>query len=566
MARSRPTAARLAACGARSIPFRGVSLRSIEGQSVPHPALLVAAVGIFLLSLCVRMPAATWGLPYLYPWDEAQIANFSIRMVEDRDPNPRAFLYPSLPLYAYALADIVALRMGMPSGVLDPHSPAWRATSADEWNLPQTALLRLHRGVTIVVGSLLAVAVFLLGVCMGAPAGGLLAGVVVAMSPSAAAGCARTNVDTWMGLFSVLALVPMTVSPPSRGSLRASALLAGMAAACKYPAGLVVLPALVAASRNRDHGRRRVLELSCICTLTFLACSPFLLLDPSTALRDMAFQIYMYGVSGHPGAEHGRGFGNLAFHLRHVAGALGPAGWFAALGTGLLLKHERGGRAVLLFSGSYLLFMSVQKVAAARNMEPVVALAAVVAGVGAEVLLRRLRSPAPAVMVLGLALGLGVSRLAPLAEARLQWTRPDSRLLATRWLAEQPADRGGVASEIHLHGEHLAALPPNTKVAPAESLSRWLETGALTWALLPTTPSRPDEQATRVASDLVPGAVPRCLLTLGSSTVTSGPPVDPAIELWTWDRAANTSVRPREGRAGSFSTGFFRVIAQEGLP
>lgn len=529
---------------------------------MPRAAHAAAALALLTLALCVSLPATRRGLPYLYPWDEAQVSELSIRMVEQRDPNPHAFDYPSLPLYAYAAADWCALRMGLAPGAVARTSPHWEATRRDDWNLPQTRLVLLHRQVTAVLGALLVVLVFVFGVRLGHAAAGALGATLLATSPEFVIEVTHATVDPWMALFAALALLPLTRPAPGRAARLASAALAGMAAACKYPAGLVLVPALWLASREPTRRTPAVLELIAVCLGALVACSPFLVLDARTAAHDIGYQLWHYGVGGHRGLEHGRGLGNLLFHLRHVAGLLGGLSWLGPVGVWSLARRGPVAWPMLMFPGVYVLFMSVQRVAAARNMDPVVGLAAVCCGVGVEWLVRRLRLPAPAWMLMALTVAMALDRGHAVASARAEWSHPDSRVVATQWIAASTRAPGAVATELHVHGEQLQSLPAGTRVAPADSVHAWMARGVIAWGLVPSTPGNavrstlPTQFAAAAASftgpstpagsavPWGPGDAPGVHLELrtGSGRIGAGPPVDPALELWA--TRTESEVRP----------------------
>lgn len=61
-------------------------------------------VALFLLALVPRLWALDWGLPYVEHPDEPALVETAVRMVQERDWNPRRFMYPSL--YFYLLVSL----------------------------------------------------------------------------------------------------------------------------------------------------------------------------------------------------------------------------------------------------------------------------------------------------------------------------------------------------------------------------------------------------------------------------------------------------------------------------
>ena len=66
----------------------------------------VGLVGVLLFAFYVRASRADWGLPYLYYWDEPQIASAALRMLKTGNFNPYFYNYGTLPIYINYFIDI----------------------------------------------------------------------------------------------------------------------------------------------------------------------------------------------------------------------------------------------------------------------------------------------------------------------------------------------------------------------------------------------------------------------------------------------------------------------------
>src|SRR5689334_2853890 len=68
---------------------------------------------LFVLALILRVVVLNWGLPYVEHPDEPALMDVVMKMLQQCDPNPGMFLYPSLHFYMLA----VVLRLGAAWGV-----------------------------------------------------------------------------------------------------------------------------------------------------------------------------------------------------------------------------------------------------------------------------------------------------------------------------------------------------------------------------------------------------------------------------------------------------------------
>jgi len=478
---------------------------------------------VFLMALHLRLDATWQGLPYLYPWDESELTERVTRMLEECDLNPHFFNYPSLPLYGYAIADLAHLgSRAADHGRLTPGSREWLETERDTWNTPRTRAARNHRTVTAYVGAFTCALAVAFGAAAGLPFAGAATGIALAFSPVAIAESAHADVDAWMALFALAALVPLVTSAPGARARRIAAVLAGLAVACKYTGVLVLLPVLWAPPRAERW------KLLGVALVTFVIASPFVLLDPITAAHQIGYELLHYGVRGHAGQSGVRGIAPLFLYMRTLLAALGPIAWLSLVGGVWLALGWPRLRPALGFAAAYLIVMSLQRVAFARNMD-VLFPVAMVAALGTLEAFARIR---PSVWAWGLAAVVMVAvffeRHMAMWSTADTWEVVDSRtqamsLVATRW----PEAPGAVDRALHVHGEDLARVRA-WRVTGADTAGALLASGAVTWALLPG------------PAAVAHGAVP--VAEFGAGAAAEGPPRDPALKVWARD---SSIVSPR---------------------
>lgn len=230
---------------------------------------------------------------------------------------------------------------------------------------------------------------------------GLASATLVALSPLAVDQSRLITPDTYAGLLfaaATLAAVLLLADGRPRTYLLAG-LAVGLAASAKYNAVLAAVPVVVAhllRTRGRILDDRSIYLAGLASVVGFLATTPFALLDASTFLSHLRFEIGHY-ATGHTGAEGGA----MGFYLVRLRELHGPLLLLGGIGAVLAPKTTRPGLLVVL-SGVvvYLLVIGQQTVRFERNLMPLLGPLLTVVGVGIWSLLHRLRtdpsaSPAP---------------------------------------------------------------------------------------------------------------------------------------------------------------------------
>lgn len=275
----------------------------------------------------------------------------------------------------------------------------------------------------------------------------------------------------------VLSLGALTMLCALRGTwLTGAAAAAGLACSAKYPAGLFLVPVLLAA----DTARRRTGALA-VFAAAYLATTPGTVLDAPRFLADIREELAIY-ASGHFGytvsgpLEHLRlalDYLGLVAFSRYAEVSAAFAG-LALYGAATALREERRKSIVYLsFPVLYLAYFSFQKVLIARNLLVLIPFMAVMAARGWGEALRRLPRPVYRRAFIGTTALFFLLNLAWLASAAASIRRPGE-------------DLAGLAAYLDSHPKTRFALSPKA----AAALSR------------PRTPLADAEQAVLYASEV----------------------------------------------------------------
>jgi hypothetical protein len=356
----------------------------------------------FLFPFALRLPGLTWGLPnaehwYSYHPDERQIA-FAVANVADNG-NPQFFNYPSLFIFLTYGVYLLQSAFGLTTPA-DGNAP---------WPILRDIML-CGRLVSAILGALTVPAVYLLARRLTSEKFALFAAFLMAVAPGHVQHSHFATVDVpatffvaWSLYFAICAMKPspnpsrregriadaeVTPLPPGgvgggQKALLLSALLAGLAGATKYNAGLVVIaPLLVAvqSSGARKAGGFKVQSSTAViflCALGFFIGCPHSLLDSQTFLGDRTNQGFLYELLVHPRQGHGDVFVNtgngwlyhLTFNLPFAFTA--PATVCALIGCVVAARSKNKVWIPLLaFAALYFLALGTSQVRFMRYLFP----------------------------------------------------------------------------------------------------------------------------------------------------------------------------------------------------
>ncbi len=390
---------------------------------------LAAALGV---SLAVRLVGIEHEVVERYYLDEGTYAQHS-RLINQGELLVRDFIYPHLLYYLEAFGRWTAALFAEPvQGLTEA------LYGIDRW---ADACRVINRWLVAAASAATVIPVFHLARQLGGLRAALLAAALVVFSPLFNRGSHLAISDVpsaVLATFSLMFAARLLTGERLRWYLLAGA-FAGLAAAAKYPAGLVAVAIVALWIRGRLVTRRFSFSLAAAglaAVGAFLAANPGLLAYPERAFfgpRDMFSGARQYGGEGWLGVIPQS---QAEFYLRQLAASFGPA--VLVLGTlGLLLVGRARGRPLLWllpFPAVYMGTILSMTVAVPRNLHPVLPILAVFLGVGTAELARRAGDRAGgrgaiAVVVLCLAQPVVATGLQSAALCR-----PGTRVVAREWI------------------------------------------------------------------------------------------------------------------------------------
>jgi 4-amino-4-deoxy-L-arabinose transferase-like glycosyltransferase len=357
--------------------------------NAPFFLLLAVAMG----ACAIRLWTVRGGLPFVDHPDEPNPIDYVVGMLRTGDPNPHAFQKPSL--YVYLLLAVLSAhyRWGRAAGLYGPLDQM-AITTHLYTTIPGFFLW--GRLLTVVLATLTVVCVYRLGRRVWGVGAGLLAALLLALSPFHMRHSQYVTTDVASALLVLLAL-GASIAVAREGRWRdylAAGAFAGLAASTKYNAGVVVLT--VGAAHVLFAGRRSLARLprlagaGAAALLGFVIGTPYAVLSWAEFRQGILGQVRDYAETAHgdfSGAWNLRGYGDF-----FVGEGLGWAVGIAALaGLALLLWRRRAvGLLWLSFAVPYLLLHLAQTSHFTRNMLPLIVLSMLPAGVAGAALIERL--------------------------------------------------------------------------------------------------------------------------------------------------------------------------------
>jgi 4-amino-4-deoxy-L-arabinose transferase-like glycosyltransferase len=289
-------------------------LKRINSETILIGIILLIAGGF-------RVWGVNYDLPYIYHPDEPGYIMISQNIFKTGDLNPHFFNYPSLFFYINALAYIPYYLFGKligvfqtPNSILPPSSLAMGVTLA---LMPTTVLL--GRLMTILFGVGAVGLVHCVGKQItGKTAAGLLAALMVAISPTDVWNSRFITPDTFVTFFALAAFLAsiLVYQQGKTWQYVAAGICVGLTASIKYNGGLIILPLILAhfLHYGKTAFKQPKLYLALLlCGVGFFAGTPYALFDSASFLKDLGFEAWHYST-GHYGME-----GNsLAWYLDYM--------------------------------------------------------------------------------------------------------------------------------------------------------------------------------------------------------------------------------------------------------
>jgi len=419
------------------------SIKILTAGSVSRPVTLALA-GVCLLALGVRLLGLAYGLPAVYNPDETPILNRALAFAKG-DPNPHNFLYPSLYFYAVFVWESLFFVIGRAAGLFSSLAAFQREFFTDP-----SKLFLAARAFTAVCGALTALALYWFGRRLYGRPTGLAAALFYAIAPIAVRDAHYVKLDVPVTLAVVLAhgalarIVVDREAAARRGAWMVAGVLAGLAISTHYYVGLMLLSfvAVAVADRRRSSGWQesaRLLAWAGVGVVAgFLAGTPFILVEPRTALRDI---VAVREIDVDRAVVGGGAFVSIGSYIKMLFNdAVGwPVCVAATAGAAwAVLADWRRGLLLVTFPLVFLMFLAntVPMTRYLNAMLPAVALAAAFAVTRVVRPLGKLAAPVTAALVLAAA----APGLAATIRTDLFFRQADTRTLAREFVeASVPA-------------------------------------------------------------------------------------------------------------------------------
>lgn len=328
-------------------------------QKLRSPKFIV--ILLIVLGFGLRVWGINYGLPYLYHPDEPMVQN-SLVMLKTNDLNPHFFGYGSLFFYINALAYWIYYLLGRLAGVFSSVSdiPYFQLLGLGVGRSLMPSQIILGRLVSVLLGILCIPVAYWLGLQLSNRRVGILSAIFVTLSAPLVI---HSQYITPNMLTTFLVLLTLAVLVKSAGwSPRLSAILIGIVFGCavasKYNAALLAIPCAVTYFWQEGwHVLKKPYPYiaALVAGLTFLAVTPYAILDFSKFWTDTIFHLQYYRVNSHPGME-----GNtVRFYLNYLFKEEGLIVFLSILPIISYLKNRnRTGLILASFALPYTLYIA----------------------------------------------------------------------------------------------------------------------------------------------------------------------------------------------------------------
>jgi len=467
-----------------SLTSRLASVR--DGRAV-FAALLALVISVAAVS---RWIVCGLGLPYLHRWGEPNIAGLSLQMVKTGDPNPHWFNYGTLTIYLHCVVDVFhylwlsiqpedSLRHIESLEEIRTHfDSGWR------WTISHPSFYYWNRVLTGLFGAGVVCITYVLGRVVSGRWTGLAAACLLAASTYHIEVSTTIRVDV-PGSFWSITVVALSLAYLRRDRTKylvTAFVLTGLAAATKYNlvlVGLVPLAVLAMSMRSNASAYRPRLWAAAFLLppLAFVLAMPYALLDFSTFIGNVRYEMEHYNSGGQGARTVEAGLPHLLVQFEHLAGRFGWAVvTIVALGV-TRLATLREGRLVLLFPLVFVFFMTRTVVAHEHNFIAIYPFIGVAFGCGLLLLhaaASRISPPAAAgIAVTTLVAGVLWTGAGLMSSVSI-WSQPDTRSAVVDRVNELAAQEGWkrvlIVSQLRMHDEDFLRLAVEAERIPIAEL------------------------------------------------------------------------------------------------
>jgi 4-amino-4-deoxy-L-arabinose transferase-like glycosyltransferase len=426
----------------------------------PGRTLLLLA-GILVVALLVRVWGLTFGLPFVHARPDELLIVSTVLGFFTTTLNPRFFDYPALYLYIVFGLFVLYYAWGRAAGWFTSAAHFAGGTHG-RWPM----FYFIARGASAIFGTLTVLWVYRIGLALFDSSIGLLASFFLSLTFLHVRDSHYGTTDVTMTLFVMCAMLSLVRLHQGRRLKHAmwAGVFAGLAMGTKYNAALLALPMGVvelfhAWTRRSDWRavlRETYLPLMLVVMLaTFLATSPYLLLDYQKALHDFRALRESMSVGMTPPELLGPGWiYHLRFSLVHGMGV----SLLAASLLGVALLGWRNPKIALLLGSFPLAYYVVAGASAnvfVRYMIPILPFLCLFAAVFVDAT-SRVAAEATGLRYNLVGSVFAVALIAPSAWSVVQFdailARQDSRVVAADWVMENVPFGSSVYTTGNMYG------------------------------------------------------------------------------------------------------------------
>jgi len=342
--------------GSALLPRKRNRLSLVFGRLPP------ALIAVLLLAAGLRFTAISWGVRHTPYQDETVFVQNVARMAARGDLDQRFYEYPGL--FFYVLLPVFRL-----AGARLPAGPQ---------------LYVLARAVVACFGVVSVGLVCLLGTRIGGPRLGLIAAMLLAVSPLDVETAHMVRPDVVLQAFVILAFLALLRVGRDVAGDAVTGLAVGAATAVKFSGALLVPSYLARRFLTPGPRRGRIALVGLIAVAVVAVLTPYALLNRAA---------YGEGVRTQLCAHYGRAavashFGRwLVFYLGEVARTIGPLGAVLALAGCVLVRREwRTWLPMLLHTLTSLVVFSTADIRYERHMVPTLGVIVLLAAKGIDTL------------------------------------------------------------------------------------------------------------------------------------------------------------------------------------
>ncbi|MCK5538872.1 MAG: glycosyltransferase family 39 protein [Bacteroidales bacterium] len=276
------------------------------------------------------------GLPYLYNWDEPQTASTALKIMKTGDFNPHFFNYGSLMIYSNFVVDVLHYLslMGHPSTsesyLTTMNEIKINADTGWHWTISHPSFYHWNRVLTALLGTGTVVVTYRIGKHVFNKWIGLIAAGFLATLPFHISQSAQITSDAPVAFFvlTVVLFSLLFIQYKKLSYFILSLVFVGIAIATKYNAAISMLIPLIALIivylRLKESVKTYMWFLIPLIPITvFFMIMPYAIIDLTTFLKDVGFEVRHYKINGHGGATSVPGWEHFSFQMERFYREIG---------------------------------------------------------------------------------------------------------------------------------------------------------------------------------------------------------------------------------------------------